>query len=97
MPGDPLFHVNADARNLAAASPHPCEARIARGGNTEPRQRVDERLLERAEIPMQVLLVGLEVENRIADELSRPVKCHTPAALDLEHVDAMLLEDVGRV
>ena len=88
MPGDPLLHVNADARDLPAACPDTGESRVALGGNREDAERVDQRLLECAEVPVQVLLVCAKIENRIADQLARAVKRDVAAALDLKHLDA---------
>ena len=61
----------------------------------ERAQRGDERRLELAQVPVQVLPVLPEVEDRVADELARAVVGHVPAALDLGHLDPAPLE-LGR-
>src|SRR5207244_12724641 len=42
MPGHPLLHVNADARDLLAPRPHARVARIALRGAVEDAERLDE-------------------------------------------------------
>src|SRR5882762_5584430 len=94
VPGNPLLHVNADARDFLAAGPHARESRVALREDAEHVERLDQRLLERTQIPMQVLLVGAEIENRITDELAGPVERDVSAALHFEHVDPGRLEHV---
>ena len=68
---------------LRPARPHAGEARVPLGGDAERGQRVDQRRLELAQVPVQVLPVLAQVEDRIADQLARPVVGHVAAALDL--------------
>src|SRR5207237_3301498 len=49
-----------------------------------------------AEIPVEVLPVAAQVEDRITDQLPGPVERDVAAALDLEHVDAFRVQQVGR-
>src|SRR5439155_1783352 len=83
---DPLFHVHADAGDLAAASAGPDAgvARLPLARDVEPGERVDQGLLERAQVPMQVAAVAAQVQDGIADELPRAVEGDIAAALDLE-------------
>ena len=62
----------------------------------ERAERVDERLLDLSQIPVQVALVALEIDDRIADELSGAVERHVAAALDLEQLDAARREQLWR-
>src|SRR6266550_2459250 len=97
VPRDPLLHVDADARDLPAMRPDARESRIAFAGDGKNAQGRDERLLQRAQVPVQVLLVGGEVENGIPDELSRPVKRDVAAAFDLEDLDSDGLDQIPGV
>src|SRR5213083_2511500 len=97
MPGDPLLHVDPDARDLPVPSPHAGVTRIPRGGYAEPGERVDQRLLEGAEVPVEVPLVTGQVDDRVADELAGSVERHVPAALDLEDPDAIPAAAMPRI
>src|SRR5439155_11124876 len=99
MPRDPLLHVHSDARDLAdaslSASQHADVAGVARDRDPELRQRVDQGLLERAQVPVQVHAVPGEVENRVTDELAGAVVGDVAAPLHREHVDPLGPEQVG--
>src|SRR5947208_7437096 len=97
MPGDPLLHVDPDARDLAVPSPHAGVTRIPRGGYAEPGERVDQRLLEGAEVPVELPLVTRQLDDRVADELAGSVERHVPAALDLEDLDAIAAEEMPSI
>ena len=45
---------------------------------------------------MHVAAIRIEIENRIADQLARPVIRHVAAAAGLEHVDAERRQSIGR-
>ena len=96
VPGDPLLHVDPDARDLAPARPYAGVARVPLGGDAELRECGDERFLEGAEIPVEVRPVAAQVEDRITHQLPGPVERDVAAALDLEHVDAFRVQQVGR-
>ena len=51
-------------------------------------ERADQRLLDLPQIPVQIALVALEIDDRIADELPGPVERDVAATLDLEQLDA---------
>src|SRR6266576_2168754 len=99
MPRDPLLHVNPDARDLPAPPPGPYAGvtRVPPGGNAQAGERVDQRLLQGAEIPVEIRLVAGQVDDRVADQLTRPVEGHVAAALDLEDLDAVAVDEVVRV
>src|SRR5258708_8546270 len=99
MPRDPLLQVNAGARDLPAARPSARKAGIALRGDVEDAERFDQCLLEGAQVPMEVLLIGgdTEVDNRIADELTGSVESHVAAALDFEDIDAGGSEEMSRM
>ena len=88
VPGDPLPGVHADGGDLPARRPHARESLGAFAANVECRERANQRGLELAEVPVQVLLVMAQIDDRISDELSRPVKGDVAAALHVEEFDA---------
>jgi hypothetical protein len=45
---------------------------------------------------VEVQAVSLEIDDRVSDELSRSVKCHVAAALDLEELHALAVKKLGR-
>src|SRR5439155_9594557 len=92
VPGDPLLHVNPDARDLARppSRPHTGVAWLPLGGDTQRRQGLDQRLLECAEVPVEVLPVAGQVEDGVADELAGAVERDVAAPLDLEHLEPSL-------
>src|SRR2546422_10999921 len=96
MPGDPLLHVDPDARDLPVPSPHAGVTRVARGGYPEPGERVDQRLLEGAEVPVEVPLVTRQVDDRVAHEHVESMERHVPDALVIEILDAISAEVVRR-
>jgi hypothetical protein len=96
VPRYPLFHVNADAGDLAALRPHTRQSLIALAGNAERSDCRDERLFDRTQKPMQVLPVLAEEKDRIPNELARAMKGHVATPLDLEHVDELLGERLAR-
>ena len=53
-----------------------------------PATTSDQHLLEVAQVPVQILAVGLQVQDRVADELPGAVVGHVPAAPGLEQLDA---------
>ena len=97
MPGHPVARVHADRRELAApASTRRCSPALRSPAMPSGAMRADERLLDLPQIPVQILLVALEVDDRIADELSRAVEGDVAATLDLEQLDAARREQRRR-
>src|SRR5207249_641347 len=73
VPRDPLLHVHADAGDLAAAPAGP-DAGVAGptlGRDVELGERVDQGLLERAQVPVEVAAIAAQVQDGIADGLPR--------------------------
>ena len=60
----------------------------------ERRDRADQRLLEVAHVLLHVAAVPLQVEDRVADELARPVEGRLAAAVGLDDLDRGVLGDV---
>src|SRR4051812_36476404 len=87
MPGHPAAGMHADRCDLAIIDP---DARVlldASAHDVESRQRVDQCLLDLAQVPMQILAMLLEIEDRISNELAGAVKGDVPTALDVEQLD----------
>src|SRR5256886_2607803 len=89
VPRDPLLHVHADAGDLAAspAGPDAGVAGPTLGRDVELGERVDQGLLERAQVPVQVAAIAAQVQDGIADELPRAVERDVAAALHLDDGD----------
>jgi hypothetical protein len=60
----------------------------------EGAERSDQRLLEHAHVALDVLSVPAQVQDRVADELPRPVEGRLAAAIGLDHVDGRVLGHV---
>ena len=60
----------------------------------ERRERPDQRLLEVAHVLLHVAAVPLQVEDRIADELARPVEGRLAAAVRLDDLDVGVVGNV---
>src|SRR5579859_1396829 len=83
-PRDP----DADCGELRLASvgtrPDPRQSLHASRANAECRDRANQRFLEVPDVPMDVAPVGLEIDYRVAHELSRAVISDVAAAAGLE-------------
>jgi hypothetical protein len=91
--GDPSGEVNADGGDFFVADPHRRKALRQRRpfrADSEVSQGPQEHLFEVAHVPPDVASVRVEVQNGIADQLSRTVKRHLPAPVGLEELDAEL-------
>src|SRR4029078_7196028 len=92
--------MDADRRDLAwsmAAArrhPHPGESLVAHALDLERGQCADERLLEVTDVALDVLAVLPEIQDRVADELSRPMEGGLAAAIRLCDLDLGGLGDV---
>src|SRR6185312_12060031 len=94
--GHPARDVDADGAELARGPLEP-DARQPldpRRLDAEDRGGADDGLLEIAAIALDVPPVPVEVEDRVADELARPVKRGLAATVGLYHLD---LGAVGHV
>jgi hypothetical protein len=80
--------VHADRAQLArrALEPDAGEPLDARGLEVEGADCPDDRLLEVADVALHVAAVAVEIEDRVADELARPVVGGLPAAVGLDHL-----------
>src|SRR5436190_14827872 len=98
---DPAGDPDADGGELGFASvdtdPDAGEPGDAPRLDAEPGHRPDQHFLEVAHVAVHVAAFGLEVEDRIADELTRAVIRHVAAAAGLEQADALRGERLGRL
>src|SRR5436190_1507879 len=67
MPGDPIARVHANGRNLLLSRPNAGVLRNTLGRDSELAERPNEQFLDLAEIPVKILLVAFEIDDRIAD------------------------------
>src|SRR2546423_2664600 len=95
VPRHPVARMNPNRGDLFPASPDAGIGGVALAGDPEIGQCVDQRLLDLSQIPVQILPVPLEVDDRITDQLSGSVKRHVAAALDLEKLDTFAFEKFG--
>src|SRR6476620_5281508 len=88
--------MDADGGDLPRGplQPDAGQAIEARSFDTERRERLDERLLEIADVLLDVAAVALQIEDRIADELAGAVKRRLAAAIGLDNLDRGVLGDV---
>jgi hypothetical protein len=98
--GDPATDVDADggefffgdvARRL---DPDAGFAGDAVGGDTEISGGADHGLFEGADVPVDVATDGIEIEDRIADDLAGAVIRYVAAAVGFAEFDIFLAEDV---
>ena len=77
-------HAHADGRDLAVFDPNAGQALASLRGNFVFGQKIDEQLLEPAQIAMQILAAPAKIDNRIAHQLAGPVISRLTAAIDRE-------------
>src|SRR5690606_23863274 len=94
VPGDPVARVNTYGCKLSLAGPHPGESRIPATREPVCVTRTNQGLLHLAEVPVQVLPVPLEVDDRIAHQLTRTVERDIAATFHLESLHASRCEYV---
>ena len=73
--------MHADSPNFGLADPDSRAFRNAAGLDTEIRQRIDERLFDRAHVRAHIALPVAQVQDGIADDLSRSVIGDVAAAV----------------
>ncbi len=88
MAGDPTRDPHADRGELLPADPHAGEPGDAARFDAERRGDPDQHFLDVAHVAVHIAAIGFEIDDGIADELSRPVIRHVAAASGLEERDA---------
>ena len=93
---DPARHVDADAGDLARWTRQPDAGQPLEACclDADGCERPDQRVLEIPDVLLHVAAVPLQVEDRIADELARPVVRRLPAAVRLDDLDLRPFRDV---
>src|SRR4029077_213580 len=80
--GNPMANANTDRSDLAIFDPNSCERIASLRGNVVSGEKIDEQLLEPAQIFMQILAASPQVDNWITHQLARPVIRTLPHAVD---------------
>ncbi len=88
MRSDPTGNMNPDRRDLPALGPNPSSARLAPRHDPEPRERIDNHLLQSPHIGMHIALPFSQIENRITHNLPRPMISNIAPAISLIKIDA---------
>jgi hypothetical protein len=98
MRSDPAADVHADRREFfpgtGLASPDAGLSRFAPGDNAELRRRTNHGLFEHSHIPHNVTPDLIEVQDRVAHNLPRPVIGDVAAARSLKVLNALLPKDI---
>src|SRR5207249_2376094 len=96
MVADPAPHGDADRSELLAlGEPHAGAPGHAPARETPARERRDQRVLQRAQPAMEIAAHTVEPDDRVADQLSRPMPCDVATAGHLDDLDARALERAG--
>ena len=66
---DPARNPNPNRRHLLVSNPDAGQARDARSRNAEIRRGTNQHLFEIAHVAMHIAPIGLQVDDRIADDL----------------------------
>ena len=101
--GHPARDAHADGGDLFVADPHAGKPLDAPARNPILGDRTDQHLFDVAHVAVHVTAIRLEVDDRVADQLARPVIGHVAAAPCLMDFDGVccalrfVCEDVRRV
>src|SRR5208337_2429346 len=82
----------ADRGNFLGANPNAGKLWFPFSGDTPGCYRPDEDFFEVAEIAMNVCIIVLKIQNRIADQLAGAMVRHIPAAVDRNNCDPAILQ-----
>src|SRR5262249_33607040 len=84
---DPPRYPDADGRQLLASDPDAGQPPDPAGPDAKIRGRADEHLLEIANVTVDVAAVGLQIDDRIADDLAGTVVGDIAAPTGFVHMD----------
>src|SRR5258708_5149051 len=82
---NPAAHLDPESGDLLASNPNSGEALIAIRGNPVLRQCPDDDFLKITQIPTDIEIVIIEIENWIADKLTRTMIRYVATAVYVEH------------
>jgi hypothetical protein len=88
MAGDPSRNPDANRRELLTADPYAGESLDAVSRDPVVGSRPDKDFLEIADVLVNVAAIWFQVDNRVADNLSRTMVGNVAAAPGLMHLDA---------
>src|SRR6266536_1223925 len=80
-----MANAYADGSDLAVADPNSGKRSTPGRSNPVCREKINEQLLEPAQIFVQILTASAQIDNRITHELPRPVISGLAAAIDGEN------------
>lgn len=86
---------DADRRQLLASDPDAGQAVDTAGVDAVVGSGANQDLLDVADVSVDVLSIGFQIDNRITDDLSRAVVGDVAAATGFVHLDAARREKVG--
>ena len=78
---DPMAHADADRGDFALPDPDAGQTVASRGFDLVDREQLDEERLDPAQVTMQILAVTTEIDQKISDQLPRPVISRLAAAV----------------
>ena len=88
MAGDPSRDSDTDRGKFSLADPHAREAGTSPGGDVVVRGGAYEHLLEIADVAVHIAAIRFQIEDGVADDLSRPVVGNVASTARFEHFDA---------
>jgi hypothetical protein len=87
--------VHAHGHKLIISYPDARRTRGAAGLDSEVARRADENFFERSHVPGNIAPVLGEVENRVADQLARPMVGDVAATIDVKYLGAARGEELS--
>src|SRR4051812_15379005 len=70
---DPLANAHTDGRDLSIFDPNAGQAGARLRVEVESREQLDQRTLDPTQITMQILTAPPQIDDRVTDQLARPV------------------------
>lgn len=91
MVADPPANRDSDRANLLISDPDSCIPRHAAAFHAKTGQQLNHRLFKSPEEKVYILPVGSEIEDRVSDQLARPMVSDIPASVCMDQLDPRLL------
>src|SRR5262249_29914295 len=83
----PTAYFDPNCSNFFISYPNSSEGRVTLSDNIKIGKRVNDDRFKIAQVAMDVEIITIEIENRIADKLSGAVVCHVAAAINVVKVN----------